>query len=179
MSQCRSRLAYHTGAVALLLLAMPTLASGEETFVTIQKVSGDQMLVTIDASGAGGGRGRGMRAGGALPAGRGRGRGSRVGTTTQNAIAVTVPASAKITSAMRERRTFEFRVLAELPGGLRHRTFGHMQNPLQARVVTSSGVITEVNVVTGVTDINQTSSVRAGQIVVAVRPKRPPMKRIP
>ncbi len=164
--------------MTLLLLTLPVMANAEETFVTIHKVNGNQMLMTKDAS-SGGGRGRGMRGGGLNAAGRGRGPGFRGGATTANAITVTVPASAKITSAMRERRTFEFRVLAELPGGLRHRAFRNMEKPLQARIVTKNNAIIEVNVITGETDINQSGSGADGQTVIAVRPKQPPMKRKP
>ncbi len=90
---------------------------------------------------------------------------------------VTVPATVKITSAMRERRTFEFRVGAELPGGLRNPIFQNMTEPLSARIVTDGDRITEINVVTSQTDINQSNTDSSGQTVLAIRPKRPPMKK--
>jgi hypothetical protein len=89
---------------------------------------------------------------------------------------LTIPPTTKITSAMRERRTSEFRVGAELAGGLKHRAFQEMQAPLVARIVTEGNRITEINVIIPETDINQSSTTASGQAVIAVRPKRPPMK---
>ena len=43
--------------------------------------------------------------------------------------------------------------------------------------MTKGNVITEVNVITDQTDINQSTRTRAGRKVIAIRPKRPPMKR--
>lgn len=178
---------------------------GEETFVTIHSVSGNRLQVALNAAGArgttgqgaaasgpsapdtegGGGRfsGRGRRrfgggqgapANGSPAAGRGRGR---FGQTSPKLTTITVPTTAKITVAMRERRTFEFRVMGELAGGLRHPVFTRMKTPLQARIVTRGNRITEINVVTGDTDINQTATTSDGDNIVAVKPKRPPMKR--
>ena len=78
---------------------------------------------------------------------------------------------------MRERRTFEFRVGAELAGGLRNRVFQNIRQPLSARIVTKGIRITEVNVITAQTDINQSNTDSTGRTVIAIRPKRPPMKR--
>lgn len=161
---------------AALLMALPTLAQADETFVSIQRVSGNQIAVVPEASGAG----RGMRAGGGgdnTPGQPGFGRGRRgAGAGVQPTI-VTVPAGVKITSAMRERRTFEFRVGAELAGGLNHRVFQEMQAPLSARIVTEGNRITEINVIIPETDINQSGTTASGEAVIAVRPKRPPTKR--
>jgi hypothetical protein len=168
-----------TWAIAILLLTLPEIASAEETFVTIQKVSGNQMLVVKDDVGGGGGRGKGAM-GEAKGKGNGptRGPGKRDGAAASgNALTVTVPATAKITSAMRERRTFEFRVLGEIPGGLRSAVFQSMSEPLKARIVTEDNRITEINVISGDTDINQSSISPSGQAVIAVKPKRPPMKK--
>lgn len=156
------------GFIASALL-IPGVTFAEEAFVTILKVSGNQMAVVKDASGGGGRR----RGGGAAMAGRGR----RGGGPASQPIAVTVPGDAKITSAMRERRTFEFRVGAELAGGLRHRVFQNMRQPLSARIVIDGNRITEINVITSTTDINQSNTDASGQTVIAVRPKRPPMKK--
>lgn len=170
-------------AIAILLLTLPDIALAEETFVTIQKVSGNQILVVKDDAGGGGGRGRGMQGGAGMANGQARGRGRRGGgrgdgaASNTNALTVTVPATAKITSAMRERRTFEFRVLGEIPGGLRSSVFQRMNEPLKARIVTKDNRITEVNVISGDTDINQSATSSSGQTVLAVKPKRPPMKR--
>lgn len=167
------------GALALLHLLLPEIASAEETFVTIQKVSGNQMLIVKDEVGGGGGRGKGAM-GAAKGKGNGptRGPGQRDGVAaSSNALTVTVPATAKITSAMRERRTFEFRVLGEIPGGLRSEVFQRMNEPLKARIVTEDNRITEINVISGDTDINQSSVSSSGQPVIAVKPKRPPMKK--
>ena len=90
---------------------------------------------------------------------------------------VTVQAGVKVTSAMRERRTFEFRVGAELAGGLKHRVFREMKAPLSARIVTEGNRMTEINVIIPETDINQSSTTSTGAAVIAVRPKRPPTKR--
>ena len=168
-----------TYAIAILLLTLPDIASAEETFVTIQKVNGNRILVVKDDAGGGGGRGRGMQGGaGGMANGQARGRGRRGGEATNtNALTVTVPTTAKITSAMRERRTFEFRVLGEIPGGLRSSVFQRMNEPLKARIVTKDNRITEVNVISGDTDINQSATSSSGQTILAVKPKRPPMKK--
>lgn len=160
---------------AAMLLILPSLIHADETFVTIQRVSGNQIAIVPDTGGAG----RGMRGGDAptAPSQPGLRRGRRGGATASQATTLTVPPGAKITSAMRERRTFEFRVGSELAGGLTHRVFQEMQAPLAARIVTEGNRITEVNVIIPETDINQSSTTSRGESVVAVRPKRPPMKR--
>lgn len=165
--------------VAILHLILPGIASAEETFVTIQKVSGHQLLVVKDDVGGGGGRGKGaMNAAKGKGNGPMRGPGQRDGAAAaSNALTVTVPPTAKITSAMRERRTFEFRVLGEIPGGLRSEVFQRMNEPLKARIVTDGSRITEINVISGNTDINQSSISTSGQSVIAVKPKQPPMKK--
>ncbi|MEO1527774.1 MAG: hypothetical protein AAFX06_20280, partial [Planctomycetota bacterium] len=105
----------------------------------------------------------------------GRGRfGAQSATTTYT---VNVPSSTKITTAMRERRTFEFRVLGEIAGGLRNPIFLRIKEPLAARIVTSDDTIVEINVITGGTDINSTGVEPTGGNVIAVKPKRPPAKR--
>jgi hypothetical protein len=77
---------------------------------------------------------------------------------------------------MRERRTFEFRLGIELAGGMRHPVFTRMQNPLSARIVTQGNRITQLNVITDDTDVNQRNTSATGQTVIAVKPKRPPSK---
>ncbi len=123
-------------------------------------------------------RGRGLRGGGfgqgrTMRGGRGRGRGG--GNTVQTLTAI-IPADTKITAAMRERRTFEFRVGIELAGGMRHPVFTRMQKPLSARIVTQGNRITELNVITDDTDVNQRNRSSSGKTVIAVKPKRPPSK---
>jgi hypothetical protein len=157
----------------LLTIAYPGIVRSEETFVTIHKVSGNKIAITRDA-GQGRGGGRGMRAGGNAAGGRFGGRGPR--TTAQTEV-ISLPEDVKITSAMRERRTFEFRVGVELPGGLKHQIFRDMKQPLSARIVTNGNRITELNVITPITDINQTNTDLGGGTVIAVRPKRPPTKK--
>lgn len=152
-------------AATALLLA--TVSFAEETFVTIQQVRGNQIAVIKDSGGGG------RRGGGAAMAGRGR----RGGAAASQATVLTVPADAKITTAMRERRTFEFRVGGELAGGLKHGIFTEMKEPLPARIVTEGSRITEINVITPQIDINQSQTDSSGQTVIAVRPKRPPMKK--
>lgn len=143
----------------------------EETFVTIQKVSGSRLTIVKNEAG-GRGRGRSMRGG---FGGRFRGRG-RAGFSQSQTL--TIPAGAKITSAMRERRTLEFRVGTELAGGLKHAVFRNMKQPLSARIVHKQNRITEVNVITNATDINHKNTDQtSGQSVIAVRPKRPPLKK--
>jgi hypothetical protein len=158
---------------AAVLLALPTLLHADETFVSIQRVTGNQIAIMPDAGGAG----RGMRSD-AAPGQSGFGRGRRGGAAAAQPTILTVPAGVKITSAMRERRTFGFRVGAELAGGLKHRVFQEMPAPLSARIVTEGNRITEINVVIPETDINQSSATSTGEAVIAVRPKRPPAKRV-
>lgn len=150
--------------IALVRL-LSEVGVAEETFVTIQQVRGNQIAVVKDSGGGGGG---------AAMAGRGR----RGGAAANPAVVLTVPADAKITSAMRERRTFEFRVGAELAGGLKHRVFQEIQVPRAARIVTEGDRITEINVIISETDINQSSTTASGEAVIAVRPKRPPTRRL-
>lgn len=152
--------------VALVLL-LSEVGAAEETFVTIQQVRGNQIAVVKDAGG------RGRRGGGGAPV---AGRGRRGGAKARQVVIVTVPANAKITTAMRERRTFEFRVGGELAGGLQHNVFREMKEPLPARIVTDGSRITEINVITPQIDINQSQTTSSGQTVIAVRPKRPPLK---
>ena len=149
---------------AVFLLALPTLLNADELFVKIQRVSGNQIAVVPDAASDASGamRGGGRRRGGAL--------------TSQPTILTVSPAT-KITSAMRERRTFEFRVGAELAGGLKHRVFQEMKAPLSAHIVSEGNQITEINVIISETDINQSTATSSGEAIIAVRPKRPPMKR--
>lgn len=167
----------------LLILILPAFVLAEETFVSIHKVIGNRMSISKSATGFGRGRRGGSatatptdQAGGRF-GGRGRGRFAGRGASSSQQIIVTVPASAKITSGMRERRTFEFRAGAELSGGLRNRIFKDVKEPLSARIVTKGNVITEVNVITDQTDINQSNIDSSGRKVIAIRPKRPPMKR--
>lgn len=173
-SVCGLRSRSMTFIVAILVCS--GIARADEKFVTIQRVSGNQIAFVPDAGGAG----RGMRGGGAAMApgqpGLGKGRRGGGGAAEQPTI-VTLPAAVKITSAMRERRTFEFRVGAELAGGLKHRVFQEMQAPLTARIVTDGNRITEINVIIPETDINQSNTTASGEAVIAVRPKRPPMKK--
>ncbi|MBL8891129.1 MAG: hypothetical protein JNL67_14195 [Planctomycetaceae bacterium] len=165
---------------AFFLLVSPTLLYAEETFVRIQRVSGNQVTIILDAGNEDGGVTRvGGRRGGAATPGQQAFDGGRRGrsATTQPTI-LTVPPATKITSAMRERRTFEFRVGAELAGGLKHRVFQEMKTPLLARIVTDGDQITEINVIISETDINQSATTTSGEAIIAVRPKRPPMKRL-
>lgn len=153
---------------------------GEETFVKIHKVSGSRMSVTKDSGGGRAGRGRGGQAsaGAGGMSRRGRGRfAAQSGNSATQQIVLSIPATAKITSGMRARRTFEFRAGAELPGGMRNKIFRDFKSPLSARIVTDAGRITEVNVITTQTDINQSNTDATGGTVIAVRPKRPPMKK--
>lgn len=160
------------GLVAFASMSLPAIA--EETFVTIYKVSGNRITFSQTPSG---GRGRGMRGNAAAGQGRGRRGGFGMSSAPQpTAITIAIPAATKITAAMRERRTFEFRVGVELAGGLRHPIFSRMQKPLSARIVTQSNRITELNVISDDTDINQLNTDSSGQTVIAVRPKRPPSK---
>lgn len=151
--------------LCIALLLPPGTSWAEEAFMTIQQVRGNQIAVVKDAGGAG------RRGGGAAKAGRG------AGAAANQITVLTVPADAKITTAMRERRTFEFRVGGELAGGLQHGIFREMKGPLPARVVMEGNRITEINVITPQIDINQSQTDASGQTVIAIRPKRPPMKK--
>lgn len=148
-----------------------TVSSADEAFVSIQRVSGNQIAVVMDEGGRGRRGGR-VEGGDAIPQ-----RGRRRAMANQQPLILTVPADAKITTAMRERRTFEFRVGGELGGGLRHRIFTEMRQPLSARIVSEGNRITEINVITPQIDINQSQTDSSGRSVIAVRPKRPPVKR--
>jgi hypothetical protein len=151
------------------LLAIPEIAAADEVFVTIQGVQGRTILVAETPA-----RGPGMAPGGGAAGGFGRGRPGGAAKT----LTLTIADDVKITSAMRERRTFEFRAGVELPGGLRNKVFQHIGSGLQARIVTDGTKITEINVITSETDINHSNINAAdGQTVIAVRPKRPPMKK--
>lgn len=153
--------------IGAITLVMAKASFAEETFVSIQQVRGNQIAVVKDDGGSGrrGGRRLGMAR-----------RGRRGGVTAKQPVIVTVPPDAKITTAMRERRTFEFRVGGELAGGLRHRIFKDMKQPLSARIVTEGNLISEINVITLQIDINQSHTDSSGRTVIAVRPKRPPAK---
>jgi hypothetical protein len=174
-------------ATFLLVVSTPLQADDPvETFVQIQRVNGNQIAILADAANRRGGgmRGGGARGGGgtrggraaagADPRGAGPGRRGR-GEPTEPTI-LTVPLSTKITSATRERRTFEFRVGTELAGGLNHRIFQEMQAPLSARLVSDGTRLIEINVIIPESDINQSATTARGETVVAVRPKRPPTK---
>jgi hypothetical protein len=52
-----------------------------------------------------------------------------------------------------------------------------MKAPLSARIVSDGNQITEINVIISETDINQSTTTASGEAIIAVRPKRPPMKR--
>jgi hypothetical protein len=52
-----------------------------------------------------------------------------------------------------------------------------MKAPLSARIVSEGNQITEINVIIPETDINQSTATSSGETIIAVRPKRPPMKR--
>ncbi len=151
--------------LTIALGASSLSATADEFFVTIYQVSGNQIAVVRSDAGGEGGDMRG-------------GRGRRGGGTQQaETVVVTLPNDVKITTAMRERRTSEFRVGTEIAGGLKHSIFTEMQQPLQARIVSDGERITELNVITRETDINQTATSVSGDAVIAVRPKRPPTKR--
>ncbi len=144
------------------------------------KIGGSQPARGAINAQADGARGRGMRFGGGDGPGRGNGRaglGQASSNTAGNTQQIVVPSNVKITAAMRERRTAEFRVISELPGGLQNPVFRNIRQPLQARIVTKAGRMLELNVITGDTDINQSGTDETGQTVIAIRPKRPPSKR--
>lgn len=153
-------------AYMALMILVSKVGSADDTFVSIQQVRGNQILIVKDAGGQG-------RRGGAQMAAKG----FRAAGTANQAVTLTVPAEAKITTAMRERRTFEFRVGGELAGGLKHKIFAEMKEPIPARIVTNGKQITEINVITPEIDINQTHTDASGQTVIAIRPKRPPAKK--
>jgi len=151
--------------LCIALLLLPGASWAEETFMTIQQVRGNQIEVVKNAGGPA------RRGGGAAMARRG------AGAAANQSTVLTVPADAKITTAMRERRTSAFRVGGELAGGLHHGIFREMKGPLSARIVTEGNRITEINVITPQIDINQSQTDASGQTVIAVRPKRPPVKK--
>lgn len=153
-----------------VLLGLSQVATAEERFGTIQKVQG-QSITFVESTSRG--RGAMQRGEGDGAPKKGRGRPS----SETKAITLQIPAGAKITTAQRERRTAEFRVGAELSGGLRHQVFKNIDGGLEVRIVSDGKQITEINVITNETDINQSNASSDGETVIAVRPKRPPSKR--
>jgi hypothetical protein len=171
-------------ALSIFLTCCGWLSSSkaEEVFVKIHKIAGNRIAVTIES----GGGGQGMKsnanedskaAPSSGPARRGRGKFGGKAEAKSDQTILEIPAETKVTSAMRERRTFEFRVGAELPGGLKNEVFQDLKSPLSARIVTEDGRILQVNVITEQTDINQSNTDSNGTAVIAVRPKRPPAKK--
>lgn len=183
---------YCGGALVLACITSVSVLA-DETFVSIHSISSNLIYVEKDSSN--GGRGRGMRGTGDANQGKtnpsagmermkssigdGPGQRRRGMASTSSRLMVRVPTGAKITGAMRERRTFEFRVLGELPGGLRNAVFQNLKVPLKARIVTKDGRVTEINVVTESIDINQAATSTSGETIIAVKPKRPPSKQRP
>ncbi|MEM6471262.1 MAG: hypothetical protein AAF802_17000 [Planctomycetota bacterium] len=168
--------------IVLLWICFPCICEAEELFITIHKVVGDRIAFVKDSPNAMGGernvgqRARGLRGFGQGVGGRRGGRGRSGGNVSSQYSVVTIPADVKITSAMRERRTFEFRVGIELVGGMRNPVFANLRNPIKARIVTNGERISQLNVITSSTDINQLNTDEGGRTVIAVRPKRPPSK---
>ena len=120
----------------LLLTLVDRSWAGEE-YVSIMRVSGHRITMIPDSASGG----RGMRRRGVPSSsnavtgrrGRGRGTGGTAGAQpSPQSITLSVPQGTKITSALREQRTFEFRVGAELAGGLNHEVFRDLQRPLSA-----------------------------------------------
>ena len=159
-----SKCSFILGLVAFSVLN-PVVSAAEEVFATIQKVEGSRLTIVKEAN-----EGRGGRRGG----GTGRRAG---GAPAQSQTVIQIPQNTKITSAIRERRTQKLSVGVEIPGGLKHPIFQNLKQPLSARIVYSGQKITELNVITSDQDINQTSLSPSGVPDIAVRPKRPPMKK--
>jgi hypothetical protein len=166
----------------LLFCGSSSTSKADEVFVKIHQVAGNRIAVTIE-SGGGGQSGNAnansdpQAASSNGSARRGRGKFGGKAEAMSDQTILEVPADTKITSAMRERRTFEFRVGAELPGGLKNEVFQDLKSPLSARIITEDGKLTEINVITEQTDINQSNTYSNGAAVIAVRPKRPPTKK--
>lgn len=138
--------------------------------VTLLAVNGNQIRVTESASGGRGPRGGAMQGQGdqAMPARGRRGMGSRNQTSTQGTHLV-VPESATVTYAMTERRTNEFKVGASINGRLRNSIFQNIpREGLPARIVFKGNLMVELNIL----QANDTSLED-----IAVKPKRPPMKK--
>ena len=143
----------------LAFLQLTFLLIAEEKFVILLKVTSSKITVSESS----GGKGKGRRGG----------AGSSAKSTT-----LSILSNAKITAAQKERRTGEFRVGVALSGGLRNPIFKDLGNGIAARIITDSkGKVIELNVVSDKTDINQSNSDSKGGSVIAVKPKRPPMKR--
>jgi hypothetical protein len=177
------KLAISALLVSLLVFIGSPESRADEVFVKIHRVAGNRIAITIESEGGGGRGGQGnanadaQSAPGRGSARRGRGRFGGQAEAMSDQTILEIPADTKITSAMRERRTFEFRVGAELPGGLQNQVFQNLTSPLSARIVTEDGRISQINVITEQTDINQSNTDSNGTAVIAVRPKRPPMKK--
>jgi hypothetical protein len=164
---CYSKCVRVIGLFALCLIYPIIEAAENEQFVSIQNVEGTKITYVTESN-----EGRGGRRGG------GFGKGDRGGVATnENKMVMLVPQTAKITSAMRERRTYKFRVGVEIPGGLRNPIFQKLNQPLSARIVFDGKQVSEINVLTSSMDLNQTTVDTVDDTDIAVRPKRPPLKR--
>lgn len=166
-------------SLALLFVAA-SVGLAEESFVTIYEIDlKDRQIVISKPSG----RGPAERTGadstnGGRPIRGQRGRRGGAPGIGMRRTTLPVAATVKITSAQRERRTGEFRVGVELSGGLKNRVFREIRDGLPARIVIERDRVTQINVMTAETDINQSNTNPAtGATVIAIRPKRPPQKK--
>lgn len=173
--------------VAFVLLANCTIAQSvratvetQEKFVRLIAVRGNQITVVESsgrgrrgsASGQGGMSGTGMSR-------RGQGQSRRRGRfglqsnasngNSQAKSVLTVDRKVRLTFAIQERRTNEFRVGADINGRLKNDIFRRIStNGLSARVVIQGSRLMEVNII----QANDTSNDE-----IAVKPKRPPRRK--
>lgn len=160
-----------------------------ERFVRIMAVKGNRMTVSESAQGRGmrgqtdgsspgrSGRRRAIRGGmqNSFPGNksggrRGRGRfGAGQQPSDNQRLTISVGDEARITFALQERRTNEFRVGTDINGRLQNVIFKNLPaQGLPARIVSQGSRLLEVNIIQD----NDTSTND-----IAVKPKRPPKAR--
>lgn len=159
-----------------------------EKRVAIHRVSGNRISITESSGMAGRGRGRRGRGQGMAQqqdqteqqqssrrGRRGRGRfsgSSQAGSGSQRLNGertMIVPDSTRLTFAMTERRTNEFKIGTSINGRLRNSIFQEIPTGgLPARIVMEGNKLVEVNII-------QTNDTSLEDI--AVKPKRPPRRK--
>lgn len=140
----------------------------QEKYVRITAVSGNQITVSETAGGGGGGRNTQGSSSGRGRRGRGRMQGGSA-QTNQKTATLTIGADVRITMALQERRTNEFKVGADINGRLRNELFRRIPaGGLSARLVAQGNRLVAVNVI----QANDTSLED-----IAVKPKRPPRRK--
>lgn len=172
-SNSRLRIVAWLGASLLAIGTGKTVAA--EMMVTVQRIAGNAVYFVKNDSGTDGSSSGGMRAGNGRKGGsgsgggKGRGRGKgRFGGSSSNATGLYLAPNVRVTHASYSRRTQEFSVGQDIAGGVRNSLIRQVPAGTMARLVSSGTRVIELNIVTDdMTIANQ----------IAVKPKRPPIKR--